>query len=73
MTDTDKLNFLLDLLKTSAELKHVYDVDDGSCWPYDPSSNGSYDDAFTDGEQYGHVELARACLASLEQFVNKGK
>lgn len=46
MTDTDKLNYLLKLLKETAERKHVYDEDDDSSWPYSPAENGNFDDAF---------------------------
>lgn len=63
MTDTEKLQFLLTKLQEIADSKHCYDKygDD-----YSPSENGSYDDAFDDGTDYGVVEYARSLLRQLK-------
>jgi hypothetical protein len=67
MTDTQKLQFLLDKLQETANFKHCYDVygDD-----YTPSA-GSYDDAFEDGSDYGKVEYARHLLTQLKEYVTQ--
>jgi hypothetical protein len=63
MTDTEKLEFLLSMIQRTAQIKHCYDEygDD-----YSPSENGSYDDAFDDGDTHGHVEFARTLLQQLK-------
>lgn len=60
MTDTEKLQFLLSKLKETADRKHCEDGD-----YYSPGDNGSYDDAFEDGTDYGEVEFARNLLKQL--------
>ncbi|AEC53201.1 hypothetical cyanophage protein [Synechococcus phage S-CRM01] len=65
LTDTDKLNFLLELLKDTANRTHVLDSDD-----YDSTANGNYDDTFNDGEEYGEVQSARDLLQKLENYTN---
>ncbi len=60
MTDTQKLEFLLSKLQQTADRKHCEDGD-----YYSPSDNGSYDDAFDDGTDYGEVEFARSLLQQL--------
>jgi hypothetical protein len=64
MTDTEKLNLLINKLKEYAEAKHCYDVygDD-----YTPSA-GSYDNAFDDGADYGEILFARTLLESLGEM-----
>lgn len=65
MTDTQKLEFLLSILKKEAKIKHCFDKygDD-----YSTCDNGNYDDAFDDGEMYGRVECARGVLEQVELF-----
>ncbi len=62
MTDTEKLQFLLAKLQETADRKHC--EDEGQPY-YSPSENGSYDDAFDDGSDYGEVEFARSLLQQL--------
>ena len=63
MNDTQKLNYLLGLLKKTANRQHVFDV---SPEDYDASANGNYDDTFNDGAEYGEVSGARETLKDLE-------
>jgi hypothetical protein len=67
MTDTQKLEFLLSKLQETVDKQHCYDKygDDYSC-----CGDGSYDDAFSDGEEYGRVEFARHLLHQLRLEVN---
>ena len=61
MDNTEKLAFLLKVLKQYAESKHCYDKygDD-----YSPSA-GNYDDAFDDGSEYGEILFARTLLEQI--------
>ena len=61
MTNEEKLNLLLKVLKEVAEVKHCYDVDGDD---YTPSA-GSYDDAFEDGCAYGEITFARTLLEQI--------
>jgi hypothetical protein len=63
MTDTQKIQFLLEQLQATAILSHC----DPENSDYSPSDSGSYDDAFEDGEEYGRVEYARYLLRLLEK------
>lgn len=58
MTDTEKLNILINKLKEFAETKHCYDENPN----YLPSYNGS--EAFDDGIEYGEINFARTLLES---------
>ena len=65
MTDEQKLELLLKVLKSYAEVKHCYDVygDD-----YTPTA-GNYDDSFEDGCAYGEITFARTLLEQIgEKF-----
>ena len=57
-----KLTLLLKVLKEYAEMKHCYNKygDD-----YSPSENGSYDDAFDDGAEFGEILFARTLLEQI--------
>ena len=65
MNDTQKLEFLLSLIQKEANLKHCYDKygDD-----YSPCVNGNFDEAFEDGEEFGHIELARRLLKNYDKL-----
>ena len=63
MTDTEKLEFLLKVLKQYAESKHCYDRKGDD---YTPSA-GSYDDAFDDGSEYGEILFARTLLEQIDE------
>ena len=62
MTDEQKLTLLLKVLKGYAEMKHCYNKygDD-----YSPCENGSYDDAFDDGAEWGEITFARTLLEQI--------
>ena len=62
MTDEQKLTHLLKILKTYAEQKHCYNKfgDD-----YSPCENGSYDDAFEDGAEFGEILICRTLLEQI--------
>ena len=62
MTDTEKLTHLIKVLKQYAEQPHCYNKygDD-----YSPVFNGSYDDAFDDGAEYGEITFARTLLEQI--------
>jgi hypothetical protein len=65
MTNEEKLNLLLKVLKEVAEVKHCYETvgDD-----YTPSAD-SYDIAFDDGIDYGEITFARTLLEQIgEKF-----
>ena len=62
MTDTEKLNLLINKLKEYAEAKHCYDKQGVG---YSCRVNGSYVDAFEDGSDYGEITFARTLLESL--------
>ena len=61
MTDTEKLEFLLKVLKQYAESKHCYDRKGDD---YTPSA-GSYDDAFEDGAEFGEILICRTLLEQI--------
>ena len=59
MTDTEKLNLLIDKLKEFAEAKHCYDEDkdyDYNSLTYSPQI------ILSDGVEYGEINLARTLL-----------
>ena len=62
MTDQQKYEHLLKVLKSYAEAKHCYDEygDD-----YTPSRTGSYDDAFEDGSDFGEILICRTLLEQI--------
>jgi hypothetical protein len=61
MTDTEKLLFLIRVLKKYAEAKHCYDIEGDD---YTPSAI-SYDVAFDDGVDYGEILFARTLLEQI--------
>jgi hypothetical protein len=61
MTDSEKLAFLIKVLKQYAESKHCYD----ECGDEYSPSNGNYDDAFDDGSEYGEILFARTLLEQI--------
>lgn len=63
MNDTQKLNYLLAVLKETADRQHVHDA---SPEEYSPCGNGNYDAAFEDGTNYGEIAYARDVLKDLE-------
>lgn len=68
MTDEQKLNFLLKILKEYAGMEHCYDKygDD-----YNPNGYTHCDVAFEDGSDYGEIELARTLLEQMSvEFEN---
>jgi hypothetical protein len=62
MTEEQKLALLLKVLKEYAEAKHCYDKYGDS---YSPCENGSYDDAFDDGSEFGEILFARTLLEQI--------
>ena len=60
MTDT-MLQRLLELAKTPT----CYEGDDQGAFGYCPGDNGNYDEAFSDGADYGEILLAREVLDNL--------
>jgi hypothetical protein len=62
MTETEKFAHLIKVLKTYAEAKHCYDKYGDE---YSPSGNGSYDDAFEDGSDFGEILFARTLLEQI--------
>ena len=62
MTNEEQLTHLLKVLKSYAEAKHCYD-EHGDY--YSPSRNGSYDDAFEDGAEFGEILFARTLLEQI--------
>ena len=62
MTDTEKLAFLLKVLKQYAESKHCYDKYGDE---YSPVENGNYDEAFDDGSEFGEILFARTLLEQI--------
>lgn len=66
MNDTQKLNYLLNQLKETADRQHVYDGHE----EYNSATNGNYDDTFADGAEYGEVQGARDVLRQLKLYVN---
>lgn len=61
MTDQQKYEHLLKVLKTYAEARHCYDVEGDD---YTPSAI-SYDVAFDDGVDYGEINFARTLLEQI--------
>lgn len=61
MTETEKYEQLIKVLKSYAEAKHCYDVEGDD---YTPSSI-SYDVAFDDGVDYGEINFARTLLEQI--------
>jgi hypothetical protein len=57
MTDQQKLQCLLSKIRETASREHCLDEDD-----YCPADNGNYDDAFSDGADYGEIVFARELL-----------
>ena len=62
MTDLEKYEHLIKVLKTYAESKHCYDLQGDD---YTPSAN-SYDDAFNDGSEFGEILFARTLLEQID-------
>ena len=60
MTDAI-IQHLLELAKTPT----CYEGDDQGAFGYCPGDNGNYDDAFSDGADYGKILLAREILDNL--------
>jgi hypothetical protein len=62
MTDEQKLNFLLKILKDYAEMEHCYNKygDD-----YNPNSYTHGECAFDDGSEYGEITFARTLLEQM--------
>jgi hypothetical protein len=60
MTDA-MLQKLIQLAKTPT----CYEGDDQGAFGYCPGDNGNYDDAFSDGAEYGGILLAREILDNL--------
>ena len=52
---------LLELAKTQT----CYEGDDQGAYGYNPGDNGNFDDAFSDGAEYGEILLAREILDNL--------
>ena len=61
MTDEQKLTLLLKVLKDYAEQPTCYNLDPH----YSPVFNGSYDDAFDDGAEWGEITFARTLLEQI--------
>ena len=61
MTDQQKYEHLLKVLKTYAEARHCYDVEGDD---YTPSAI-SYDVAFDDGVDYGEINFSRTLLEQI--------
>jgi len=61
MTDTEKLNFLLKVLKKYAESKHCYDIY-GDFYDAIPQSSSRN---FSDGSDYGEILFARTMLEQI--------
>jgi hypothetical protein len=59
ITDQQKLQCLLSKIRETASREHCLDKygDD-----YCSADNGNYDDAFSDGTNYGEIEFARELL-----------
>ena len=63
MTDyKEKYEHLLKVLKLYAETPHCYNRKGDD---YTPSGNGSYDDAFEDGAEYGEILICRTLLEQI--------
>ena len=62
MTDTEKFQHLLKVLKNYAEQPTCYNLNPD----YSPVFNGNYDDAFEDGSEYGEITFARTLLEFIE-------
>ena len=62
MTDTEKLNLIINKLKQYAESKHCYETEGDD---FSPSIVGSYDGAFDVGAEYGEILFARTMLESM--------
>lgn len=55
------IQYLLTLAKTPT----CYEGDDQGAFGYNPGDNGNFDDAFSDGSEYGEILLAREILDNL--------
>ena len=62
MTDQQKYEHLLKVLKSYAETPHCYNRKGDD---YTPSGNGSYDDAFEDGAEFGEILICRTLLEQI--------
>ncbi len=62
MTDEQKFQHLLKVLKNYAESKHCYDREGDDYTP----SRDSYDVAFDDGSEFGEITFARTLLECIE-------
>jgi hypothetical protein len=60
MTDTEKLGYLIEVLKNYAEQKHCYDENP----VYNPTVKSNVD-VFDDGADYGEIHLSRTLLESI--------
>ena len=60
MTDAI-IQHLLELAKTPT----CYEGENQGAFGYCPGDNGNYDDAFSDGAEYGEILLAREILDNL--------
>ena len=61
MTDTEKLNLLINKLKEYAEAKHCYDIY-GDFYDAIPQSSSRN---FSDGSDYGEILFARTLLEQI--------
>jgi hypothetical protein len=62
MTDQQKYEHLLKVLKLYAESKHCYETEGDD---FSPSSVGNYDDAFEVGAEFGEIAFARTLLEQI--------
>ena len=62
MSDTEKLNNLINKLREFAEMKHCFDENANYAPGYNPSQ------AFNDGADYGEILLARTMLEGLGEY-----
>jgi hypothetical protein len=62
MTDTEKLNLLINKLKQYAEAKHCYDKYGVN---YTPGKCICFEYAFEDGADYGEILFARTLLEQI--------
>lgn len=62
LSDEQKLNFLLKVLKEYAERKHCCDREGDD---YNPNSYTHGECAFDDGSEYGEITLARTLLEQM--------
>jgi hypothetical protein len=67
MTDTEKLLFLIRVLKKYAEAKHCYDKYGVN---YAPAKCICFEYAFDDGVEYGEINFARTLLEQIGETFN---